>query len=297
MEKEKLTLKSTNERIDSLESKLDLIIGKLNASELTGKVKTDKDYCIIDINGGTIIDGRLGVISPEDIMDEFDNYYVKLPPLFVKVLDNNEVKISTEEFEEAVELVPQLISKYKNSLINGQCRSIPYVAPNFTQFSYKKSKKFAEWVGGEIMNWETQLYIQLVYLATYGTKENNKYIPNENSYHDNERDCAFEDTGNGIGEFLGIEQLFTSGRNFISFDGYCNGYKPYLWNIYKLLNYDTDFNASDKFGEWGDYNRANNSTAAFYSVCGDDFTYAYGNSCCYLRICKSYEKNVKGDGE
>ena len=52
MKKEQLTLRSTNERIDSLESKLDLIIKKLNTSESTNEVKASKQYCIIDIEEG-----------------------------------------------------------------------------------------------------------------------------------------------------------------------------------------------------------------------------------------------------
>ena len=288
MKKEQLTLKSTNERIDSLESKLDLIIKKLNTSESTNEVKASKKYCIIDIEEGKIIDGKLENILSEEIIDDFDNYYVRLTPLFVKALDNNQVMVSHEEFEGSIKLIPQMISKYKNSLINGQCRSIPNVAPNFTQFSYNKAKKFADWVDGEIMNWKTQLYIQLVYLAIYGTKKNDDYIPNEDYHWDAERDCAFGDTGKGIGEFLEIEQLFTSGRNFISFGGYDDESKSCLWNIYKSLNYDVNF---DRFGVWGDYDKTSGSTAPFYS-----FWYL-GFSCAWsydgdrgLRLCKAFEK-------
>lgn len=296
MKKEKLTIKSTNERIDSLESKLDLIIKKLNTSESINGVtasKQCKQYCIVDISrGGAIIDGHLENIVSEDIIDKFDNFYVKLTPLFVKTLNNSyKVKISTEEFKGAIKLIPQMISKYKNSLINSQCRSIPNVAPNFTQFSYNKAKKFADWVDGEIMNWETQLYIQLVYLATYGTKKNDDYIPNEDYHWDAERDCAFGDTGKGIGEFLEIEQLFTSGKNFISFGGYDNKSKSRLWNIYKLLNYDVNFNPSNKFGVWGDYDKINSSAAPFYVDWGACSSYAWGNDgACCLRLCKAFEE-------
>ena len=47
MKKEQLTLRSTNERIDSLESKLDLIIKKLNTSESTNEVKASYQYRIL----------------------------------------------------------------------------------------------------------------------------------------------------------------------------------------------------------------------------------------------------------
>lgn len=291
MKKEQLTLKSTNERIDSLESKLDLIIKKLNTSESTNEVKASKQYCIIDIEEGKIIDGKLENILSEDIIDDFDNYYVRLTPLFVKALDNNQVMVSHEEFEGSIKLIPQMISKYKNSLINGQCRSIPNVAPNFTQFSYNKAKKFADWVEGEIMNWETQLYIQLVYLATYGTKKNDDYIPNEDYHWDAERDCAFGDTGKEIGEFLEIEQLFTSGRNFISFGGYDDESKSCLWNIYKSLNYDANFDPSNKFGVWGDYDKTSDSTAPFCSGWVSGFDCAWScDGLDGLRLCKAFEK-------
>lgn len=293
MKKEKLTIKSTNERIDSLESKLDLIIKKLNTSKSINEVATSKQYkqyCIVNIKDGAIIDGHLDNIVSEDIIDEFANFYVKLTPLFVKQLDDNQVMLSTEEFEEAVELVPQLISKYKNSLINGQCRSIPNVAPDFTQLSYNKSKKFAEWVGGEIMNWETQLYIQLVYLATYGTKKNDDYIPNEDWNWDAERDCGFGDTGQGIGEFLEIEQLFTSGKNFISFGGYDDESKSCLWNIYKSLNDDVKFNPSNRFGIWGDYGKTSDSIAPFWFDGVRGFYYSWNGDGYGLRLCKAFEK-------
>lgn len=290
MKKEKLTIKSTNERIDSLESKLDLIIKKLNTSESINEVTTSKQYCIVNIRTGAIIDGYLENLVSEDVIDEFNNYYVKLTPLFVKPLDDNQVKISTKEFEGAVKLVPQLISKYKNSLIKGQCRSIPNVAPNFTQFSYNKAKQFADLVDGEIMNWETQLYIQLVYLATYGTKKNDDYIPNEDCNWDAERDCGFGDTGQGIGEFLGIEQLFTSGKNFISFGGYDDESKSCLWNIYKLLNYDVKLKPSNGFGIWGDYGKTSDSIAPFWFNWVRGFYYCWNSDGYGLRLCKAFEE-------
>lgn len=144
MKKEQLTLKSTNE------------------------VKASKKYCIIDIEEGKIIDGKLENILSEEIIDDFDNYYVRLPPLFVKALDNNQVMVSHEEFEGSIKLVPQLISKYKNYLIKGQCRSIPNVAPNSTQFSYSKAKKLAKL---EILKTKAEYYYTLASVTTEEEKE------------------------------------------------------------------------------------------------------------------------------
>lgn len=271
-------------KLQSIGEKIDLILRKIDGND-----ENVGDSVVLDIKEGKICEGKPlnkldFLIEKTTYTDEYANDYVILPPIYVREMGDNKVSVSLSELIDGMELKPQMISRYKNSLINGQCRSISNVAPNFTQFSYNKSKKFAEWVGGEIMNWETQLYIQLVYLSIYGTKKNDACIPNEDYHWGEERDCAFEDTGKGIGEFLGIEQLFTSGRNFISFDG--RDGKLILWNLYKEINFDYDFDPNGKYGVWGDYNKNPNSSAPFYSRWSGYFNDAWDSGNRGLRLCK-----------
>lgn len=274
--------------LQSIGEKLNLILSKIDVNNEECGEK-ENDSVVVDIKNKETCEGRT---IPESVFsrkvttytDEYGNEYVVLPTIYFRETGDNKLTISLSQLIGGTELKPQMISKYKNSLIDGKCRSIPNVAPNFTQFSYNKSKKFAEWVGGEIMDWKTQLYIQLVYLAIYGTEENDKYIPNEDYDWNEERDCAFGDTGKGIGEFLGIEQLFTSGRNFISFDGYEDNL--ILWNLYKEINFNSNFDPNGKYGVWGDCNKNSNSSAPFCSDWLDRFYPTWDSGLNGLRLCK-----------
>lgn len=274
--------------LQSIGEKIDLILRKIDGND-----ENVGDSVVLDIKEGKICEGKPlnkldFLIEKTTYIDEYANEYVILPPIYVRKMGDSKVLVSLSQFLGGIELKPQMISRYKNSLIDGKCRSIPNVAPNFTQISYNKSNKFAEWADGEIMNWKTQLYIQLVYLAIYGTKKNDDYLPNEDSDWNEERDCAFGDTGKGIGEFLGIEQLFTSGRNFISFDGHDNNLV--LWDLYKGINFDYNFDPNMKYGIWGDYDKSHNSSAPFCSSWSDGFRSTWFNGCCGLRLCKTYLK-------
>lgn len=270
--------------LQSIGEKIDLILRKIDGND-----ENVGDSVVLDIKEGKICEGETlnkldFLIEKATYTDEYANEYVILPPIYVRKMEDSKVLVSLSQFLGGIELKPQMISRYKNSLINGQCRSVPNVAPNFSQFSYNKSKKFAKWVGGEIMNWKTQLYIQLVYLAIYGTKKNDDYLPNEDYHWNEERDCGFGNTGKGIGEFLGIEQLFTSGRNFISLDGYNDNLV--LWDLYKKINFDSDFDPNVKYGVWGSCDKNPNSSAPFYSNWCDDFGYTWNTGIYGLRLCK-----------
>lgn len=276
--------------LQSIGEKIDLILDKLYEEDKEDEEK-ENDSAVVDIKNNDVCKGltlneSVFLRKTSTYVDEYNNEYVVLPTIYVRETGDNKLTISLSQLIGGTELKPQMISKYKNSLIDGKCRSIPNVAPNFTQFSYNKSKKFAEWVGGEIMNWKTQLYIQLVYLAIYGTKKNDDYLPNEDYHWDEERDCGFGNTGKGIGEFLGIEQLFTSGRNFISFDG--RDGNLILWNLYKEINFDSDPNG--KYGVWGNCDKNPNSSAPFYSNWCEDFSYTWNTGIYGLRLCKTYLK-------
>lgn len=221
----------------------------------------------------------------EETTDKFGNVFVKLPTIYVS-LKENKLSFSFTKLETSQYCIkPQLVSKYKNSLVNGQLRSIPNVAPNFNQFSFNKSSKFCKWVDGEQLNWGTVLYIQIMWSYAYGTKNTNKILPNEDRVWNTERDCGFADTGKGIGEFLGIEQLFTSGRNFVDFKDW-NKIKE-LWNLYKSWNYNSSFDPAGKFGLWGDYDKDDDSKSVFFSCWYYWFDRAWCNDGYGVRLCNA----------
>lgn len=285
MKKEILTLKSTNERIDSLESKLDQILKALSK---------DNEYeeTLFEINTKTLQSGernpegfiKLFKSKSKEFVDEHENIFVQLPTIWVK-FDEDELLFVFEEKEDYIKFQPQAISKYKGALVEGKLRSIPNVAPDFTQFSFNKATKFCKWVDGEQLNWKTVLYIQIMWAYAYGTKNNNDILPNEKYNWINERDCAFGDTGRGVGEFLGIEQLFTSGRNFVDISGiYC--IDDALWSLYKKWNFNESFDPSGKFAVWGDYDPDEDSKAVFFSAWGDGFGGCWGAGGSAVRLCK-----------
>ncbi|WP_281512235.1 hypothetical protein [Mammaliicoccus vitulinus] len=284
MNTQKLTLNNTNKRIDVLEQKLNKILNLLEESDSTKEAKPKKFF----INIETMEHSNKGIVNQvkflsTEFTDENDNFFVQLPKIWVNIKENPIIKVSLFPQDGYMELTPQAISKYKNSWIDGKVRSIPNVAPDLNQFSYLKSLKLCKWANGEMLNWKTVLYIQLVWLCEYGTIQNNDILPNEKYNWSSERDCAFGDTGKGIGEFLGIEQLFTSGRNLVDL----SNPETELWGLYKEWNFDKDFNPNEKFALWCDYNPDEESEAGFFSDWYGDVRYAswYGDDVA-LRLCK-----------
>ncbi len=217
----------------------------------------------------------------EKIEDEHKNIYVKLPTIYVNVMSRI-IYFSFNEIDGYIKLQPQLVSKYKNSLVDGKIRSIPNVAPNFSQFSFNKATKFCKWVDGEQLNWRTVLYFQIMWAYAYGTKNNNSILPNEKYNWSSERDCAFGDTGKGIGEFLGVEQLFTSGRNFVDL----SDHETELWKIYKEWNFNEQFDPNAKFAEWGDYDPDEKSKGVFFSDWNNGFNRCWNAGDRAVRLCK-----------
>ena len=56
-------------------------------------------------------------------------------------------------------------------------------------------------------------------------------------------------------------------------------------------HYDVNFDPSNRFGVWGDYDKTSGSTGPFYSRWDDGFcdAWCYGGYC-GLRLCKAFEK-------
>lgn len=275
-----MTIRELEKRLEQLEKTIDKLCKENAKKEYQFHVKKMTSNCTNPEDFLNLVKSK-----SEEFTDNYGNVYVQLPTIYLQYLGSDEYRFAFEPTnEEMEELIPQAISKYKNSLINGQIRSIPNVAPNFNQMSYNKVTKFCGWVEGEQLNWKTVLYIQIMWAYAYQTKNNNDILPNENWEWDKERDCGFDNTGKGIGEFLGIEQLFTSGRNFVSFASRDEGSD--LWKLYALWNYGSNFDADKKLGIWGDYNEEKDSQSAFFFCWNFDFDYAWGNDCS-VRLCKT----------
>lgn len=285
-----MNLKETNEKIDLLEEKLNKIINLL-----TPKEDNKANTMTYGLNTKTLTsdcnnpDDFLNLVKSksQEFTDEHDNVYVQLPTIWLKI-NGKQLLFSFDEMNDWIELQPQAISKYKNSLVDGKIRSIPNHAPDFSQFSFNKATKFCHWVDGEQLNWKTVLYIQIMWAYAYQTKGNNNFLPNENWKWDETRDCGFGDTGKGIGEFLGIEQLFTSGRNFVSFDN--REESSDLWNLYILWNYDSDFDADNQFGLWGDFDKNESTYSAFFSGWDNRLDTAWSGGSGGVRLCKTILK-------
>lgn len=229
-----------------------------------------------------------------EFIDDYRNVFVQLPTIWLK-LDKDKLLFSLEEKRNSIILQPQAISKYKNSLIRRKIRSIPNVAPNFSQFSFNKSTQFCNWVYGEQLNWRTVLYIQIMWKYAYETKKNNDILRNELSYWMDERDTYWEDTGKGIGEFLGVEQFFTSGKNFVDLSN--NDTNSELWNLYKKWNFDQDFDPTGKYARWGDYDDPyEDSYAPFSSSWGSGYHACWGHGKCTVRLCKDLYKKIDWKG-
>lgn len=285
-----LTLKKINKRIDSLEEKINQLLNAIRNNKKDSQIIETYLLNVENLESDcTNPDEFLNLVKSKskEFTDEHKNVYVQLPTIYV-YLQNGHCSFVFEKVDGTLELQPQAISKYKNSLVEGQIRSIPNHAPDFTQFSFNKATKFCNWVDGEQLNWKTVLYIQIMWAYAYQTKKNNKTLPNEVWNWDSTRDCGFNDTGKGIGEFLGIEQLFTSGRNFVSFDN--REESSDLWDLYVSWNYNSDFDANEKFGLWGDYNINYNSKSAFCSLWYVEFGGAWYDDFYGVRLCKTILK-------
>ncbi len=270
---------SLEERVALLEKQMsNLVANKELTTEFALDIQTLKsNFC--ELNGEEFL--YFVKSFSEEFEDKHKNIYVRLPAIYVNVMGKI-VYFTFDEVDGYIKLQPQLVSKYKNSLVDGKIRSIPNVAPNFTQFSFNKATKFCKWVDGEQLNWRTVLYFQIMWAYAYGTKNNNSILPNEKYKWSSERDCAFGDTGKGIGEFLGVEQLFTSGRNFVDL----SNPETELWKIYKEWNFDEKFDPSDKFALWGDYDPDENSKGVFFSDWYSGFDGCWDGGNVAVRLCK-----------
>lgn len=271
--KEKLTLLGLNEKIEKLTYKLELLLAD----------KKEKDQKPIIELFNLTHDGKFNNIKLDneltkkrfnEFIDENDNEFVQLTPIYVKFSETT-IQIAFQEFAGAYELVPQYISKYKNALIEGKVRSVHGVAPNFNQMSYLRFEEFIKWAGGEMLNWKTVLYLQILWLFTKKTKETKGEDYNWNT----ERYTGYQNTGKGIGEFLGIEQLF-SGYTLFSLE---NNDDP-LFELFKKMGMETAEDYNDKFGYYRNF---------FGTRWGNGFYDAWVSAS--ARLCKKPFEGVEGE--
>lgn len=219
MEQKNLTLKSLDEKINNLAKKIDLLIKGQEQEQEKAEQEPPKRFRLHHNNFETFEnlskDNRKPNIETVEFTDYNRNVFIQLPTIYV-CWGYDFITIDFEDTDDSsyIELKPQAISKYKNALINGKVRSIPNVPPNFNQMSYLRFKEFVKWAGGEMMNWKTVLYLQLMWLFIKETKE----TPSEPHKWDINRYTSYQDTGQGVDEFLGIEQLF-SGYTLFSLEG------------------------------------------------------------------------------
>ncbi|MFA7449222.1 MAG: hypothetical protein WCY90_00140 [Bacilli bacterium] len=236
--KQPLTLKALNEKIEALTNKLDLLLTqKMEKDPIVYRFEHDGNFNDIKVTNG------LPPIITTEITDENGNVFVNFPTIYVDWV-SEVLAISLEKLSGFIELTPQRISKYKNALIDGKVRSISGVAPNFNQMSYLRFEEFIKWAGGEMLNWKTVLYLQILWLFTKKTKETKGEDYNWNT----ERYTGYQNTGKGIGEFLGIEQLF-SGYTLFSLE---NNDDP-LFELFKKMGMETAEDYNDKFGYYRNF--------------------------------------------
>lgn len=230
-------------------------------------------------------------IDTERIIDRYGNYYRKFPDIYVS-WDKKRLYLSLFPQKSFILIHPQQISEYKNSLINGQIRSIPHVAPNFNQLSFNKSAKFCKWVGGEHMSGITYLYLMLICIFTRGTCDN--VVRGEDFDWDNERDCGFGDTGEQP-TFCGLEQIICSGYNFIELRSFDK--QPQLFELLKELLMRGDLKSQDSyediFGYFG--GTGDDENALFYAVYDGRFGLD-GSGDLSPRLCRSSEDLGVGKG-
>lgn len=268
--KQPLTLKALNEKIEALTNKLDLLLTqKMEKDPIVYRFEHDGNFNDIKVTNG------LPPIITTEITDENGNVFVNFPTIYVDWV-SEVLAISLEKLSGFIELTPQRISKYKNALIDGKVRSISGVAPNFNQMSYLRFEEFIKWAGGEMLNWKTVLYLQILWLFTKKTKETKGEDYNWNM----ERYTGYQNTGKGIGEFLGIEQLF-SGYTLFSLE---NNDDP-LFELFKKMGMETVEDYNDKFGYYRNFfdTRWNNG---FYYAWFLDYS---------ARLCKNPFEGVEGE--
>lgn len=211
MEQKKLTDEKINDLADKVDQLLDL------------KVKGPQRHSYFELHHSkkfgelqnAFKDNRKPRITLIEFTDDNGNVFIQLPTIYVN-WGQDFIAIDFEKPDDSafIALQPQAISKYKNSLIEGKVRSIPNVPPNFNQMSYKRFEEFIKLADGEMLHWETVLYLQIMFLFIIELAD----TPTEDSDWDLERYTGYQDTGKGINEFLGIEQLF-SGYTVFSLDG------------------------------------------------------------------------------
>jgi|GEM_PF-2639708 len=270
--KQPLTLKALNEKIEALTNKLDLLLTqKMEKDPIVYRFEHDGNFNDIKVTNG------LPPIITTEITDENGNVFVNFPTIYVDWV-SEVLAISLEKLSGFIELTPQRISKYKNALIDGKVRSISGVAPNFNQMSYLRFEEFIKWAGGEMLNWKTVLYLQILWLFTKKTKETKGEDYNWNT----ERYTGYQNTGKGIGEFLGIEQLF-SGYTLFSLE---NNDDP-LFELFKKMGMETAEDYNDKFGYYRNFFDTR-WYGGFYVAWYDG---DYGSA----RLCKNPFEGVEGE--
>lgn len=278
MEKKKqpLTLKALNEKIELLTNKLELLLADKKESDPTPELfNLTHDGRFNNI----IVDNNLPKIEEITEIDEYGNHFVVLPTIYVKFSETN-IQLSFQEYAGAYKLVPQFISKYKNALIKGEVFSIPHVAPNFNQMSYVRFQKFIEWAGGEMLNWKTVLYLQILWLFIKKTKETKE----EDYKWNTERYTGYQNTGKGIGELLGIEQLF-SGYTFFSLENSDHD----LLELFKLMGMEKLEYADSYENKLGYYKKF--FDARWYGRFNFAWAYGYFSA----RLCKNPFEGVEGE--
>ena len=271
--KQPLTLKALNEKIETLTNKLDLLLTqKMKKDPIVYRFEHDGNFNDIKVTNG------LPPIITTEITDENGNVFVNFPTIYVDWV-SEVLAISLEKLSGFIELTPQRISKYKNALIDGKVRSISGVAPNFNQMSYLRFEEFIKWAGGEMLNWKTVLYLQILWLFTKKTKE----TKGEDYKWNTERYTGYQNTGIGIGEFLGIEQLF-SGYTLFSLE---NNDDP-LFELFKKMGMEKSSDGyNDKLGYYRNF-----FDARWSYWFGFAWNYVNGYS---ARLCKNPFEGVGGE--
>lgn len=280
--KNPLTLKVLNDKIEALTYNLDLLLAVKGGGKEDSLLKTwtlSHDGKFNKIQG--VFNDLFGEIAlrRKFITDDNENEFVQLPTIYV-AFNEEQITISFEKLDrESHKLVPQLVSRYKNALIEGKVRSLTGVAPNFNQMSYLRFNEFVKLAGGEMLHWKTILYLQILWLFINKTKETTA----EDYEWDIARYTGYGDTGNAISEFLGIEQLF-SGYTFFNLS---NHKDDHLFELFKQMGMEKADNYGNKFGYYKNF---------FDSRWNGWFDFAWNYDYDYsARLCKKPFEGVEGE--